>query len=133
MPGKLAPAIVDAILETIPLELTILDAEDRIVGWNARRPRIFGRPPELLGRDVRECHSQKSLPMLERMLREMKEGARESARFWYDEKVEGITQKVLVEYFALRDERGRYMGCVETLQNVEPLRSLEGERRTLDG
>jgi PAS domain S-box-containing protein len=133
MIGRLSPDIVDAILETIPLEMTILDVHDRIVGWNTRRARIFGRPAEVLGRDVRSCHSEKSLGMVETMLREMKSGERESARFWYDRTTAGVAQKLLVEYYALRDTKGRYLGCVETLQDVEPLRALAGEKRTLDG
>jgi len=132
MVGEPSPEILEAIFETMPIEITILDEKDRIVGWNARRPRLFHRPAEVLGRDVRACHSEKSLGMLETMLREMKEGKRESARFWYDQAAEGVKRKILIEYHALRDTSGRYLGCIEALQDVEPLRSLEGEKRTLD-
>jgi PAS domain S-box-containing protein len=132
MKGKLPGNVVDAILETLLVEITVLDENDRIIAWNTRRPRIFGRPAEVLGRDVRSCHSVKSLDMLERMLREMKSGERESARLWYDQVVEGRSQKILIDYFAIRDEKGRYLGCVEALQSVEPFRALEGEKRTLD-
>ncbi|HEY5132160.1 MAG TPA: PAS domain-containing protein [Candidatus Krumholzibacteriaceae bacterium] len=133
MIGKLSREIVDAILETLPVEITVLDENDLIVAWNTRSPRIFGRPAEVLGRDIRECHSAKSIDMVERLLREMKSGKRESAGFWYDQIVDGVSQKILVEYFALRGGDGRYLGCIESLQNVERLRPLEGERRTLDG
>jgi hypothetical protein len=133
MIGKLPREIIDAILETLPVEITVLDENDRIIAWNTRRPRIFGRPAEVLGRDIRECHSVKSLDMVERLLREMKSGKRESARFWYDQTVEGRSQKVVVDYLAIRDEKGRYIGCIESLQNVEPFRAIEGERKTLDG
>ena len=132
MIGKLSREIVDAILETIPVEITVLDGNDRIVAWNTRRPRIFGRPAEVLGRDIRECHSAKSIDMVEKLLREMKSGKRESARFWYDQMVEGRSQRIVVDYFAIRDDMGRYLGCIESLQNVESFRFLEGERRTLD-
>ena len=132
MKGKLPRKIVDAILETLPIEITVLDENDRIIAWNTCRPRIFGRPADVLGCDVRTCHSVKSLDMLERMLREMKSGERETARFWYDQIVEGRSQKILIDYFAIRDEKGRYLGCIEALQNVEPFRALEGEKRTLD-
>jgi len=132
MKGRLPSEIVDAILETLPVEITVLDENDRIIAWNTRRPRMFARPAEVLGRDVRTCHSVKSLDMLERMLREMKSGERESARLWYDQMVEESSQKILIDYFAIRDEKGRYLGCVEALQNMEPFRALEGEKRTLD-
>jgi PAS domain S-box-containing protein len=132
MIGALSRDMLEAILETLPLEVTVLDANDRIVAWNTRRPRVFGRPAEVLGRDVRSCHSEKSIEMVERLLREMKAGTRETARFWYDETIEGRAQKVVVDYFALRGEDGTYLGCVEALQSVEPLRALEGEERALD-
>ena len=132
MTGKLPREIVEAILETLPVEITVLDENDRIIAWNTRRPRIFARPEEVLGRDIRECHSVKSLDMGETLLREMKSGKRERARFWYDQIVEGRSQKIVVEYFAIRDAEDRYLGCVEALQNVAPFRALEGERRTLD-
>ena len=81
---KLSAELLDAIFETIPLELTVIDGHDAIVGWNARAPRIFARKPEVLGTDVRRCHSEQSMGMLERMLAEMKSGARDAARVWYD-------------------------------------------------
>jgi hypothetical protein len=133
MTGKLASPIVDAILETLPLEMTVIDENDRIVWWNTRRPRNFERADDILGRDVRSCHSEKSVGMIDRLLREMKTGERESARFWYNRIDEGVPRKLVVEYIAIRDESGRYLGCVETLQDVAPFRYLEGERKTLDG
>lgn len=133
MIGKLQAEIAEAIFEALPVEITVLDENDRIIAWDTRRPRLFGRPANVLGRDVRACHSVKSLDMLERMLREMKSGERETARLWYDQIVDGRAQKILVDYLALRGEDGRYLGCVEALQNLEPLRCLEGEKRTLDG
>jgi len=132
MNGKLTREIVDAILETLPVEITVLDENDRIIAWNTRRARIFSRPAEVLGKDVRSCHSVKSLDMVERLLREMKSGERETARFWYDQMVEGRSQKILVDYFAIRGEKSRYLGCIEALQNVEPFQALKGEKRTLD-
>ena len=132
MIGSPSPEILGAILETIPIEITILDEDDRIIAWNTRRPRIFDRPIDVLGRDVRACHSHKSLGTLEAMLREMKEGQRDCARFWYDQTVEGRSRKIVIDYFAIRDEVGRYLGCVEALQDAEPFRALEGEKRLLD-
>jgi hypothetical protein len=132
MTGKLSREMVDAILETIPLEMTVIDENDRIVWWNTRKPRFFERPEKVLGTDVRACHSVKSLDMVERLLREMKAGERERARFWYNRIAEGILQKLVVDYIAIRDGSGRYVGCIETLQDVAPFRFIEGEKRELD-
>ena len=132
MTGKISPEIADAILETIPLEMTVLDENDRIVWWNTRKPRFFERTDDILGRDVRSCHSEKSLAMIDAILGEMKAGKRERARFWYNRITEGVLQKLVVDYIALRDGSGRYVGCVETLQDVAPFRFIEGEKRELD-
>ena len=132
MTGKISREIVDAILETLPLEMTVLDENDRIVWWNTRRPRNFERTDDILGRDVRSCHSEKSVGMIDRLLREVKTGERERARFWYNRIDEGVPRKLVVDYIAIRDGSGRYLGCVETLQDVAPFRFIEGEKRELD-
>lgn len=132
MTGKLPRALAEAALETISLEMTVIDENDRIVWWNSRRPRIFARPENVLGTDIRACHSVKSLDTVETLIREMKAGKREIARMWYDETADGVTRKLVIEYLAIRDESGRYLGCIETLQDAAPLCSLEGERKTLD-
>ncbi len=132
MTGKLSREIVEALLETLPLEMTVLDENDRVVWWNIRKPRFFERANDILGRDVRSCHSEKSVGMIDRLLREMKAGERENARFWYNRIDEGVPRKLVVDYIAIRDAGGRYVGCVETLQDVAPFRFIEGERRELD-
>lgn len=132
MTGKLSREIVDALLETLPLEMTVLDENDRVVWWNTRKPRIFERADDVLGRDVRSCHNEKSVGMIDRLLGEMKAGKRETARFWYNRIDDGVPRKLVVDYIAIRDASGRYVGCVETLQDVAPFRFIEGERRELD-
>jgi DUF438 domain-containing protein len=132
MNAKLSREIADAILETLPLEMTVLDENDRVVWWNTRRPRIFERADEILGRDVRSCHSEESAAMIDVILREMKAGKRERARFWHNRIAESVLQKLVVDYIAIRDGSGRYIGCVETLQDVAPFRFIEGEKRELD-
>lgn len=133
MNGKLSPALAEAILETLPLEMTVIDENDRVVWWNTRRPRVFARSDDILGKDVRVCHNAESNRMIDRILREMKAGERETARFWYNRITEGLLQKLVVDYIAIRDGEGRYLGCIETMQDVAPFRFIEGERRTLDG
>jgi DUF438 domain-containing protein len=135
MPGEIPRGMREALLETLPLELTALDEGDRIVWWNDMRgARIFGRPARVLGQDVRSCHKEESVAVIDRLLGEMKAGARDAARFWYNEKAaEGHGPRmIVVDYLAVRDARGRYLGCVEALQDVEGLRALMGEKRALD-
>ena len=128
MIGKLPDNVLASILETIPIEFSVLDANDKVLAWNKHDMRIFKRPEAVLGRDVRKCHPPKSLDKVLTIINEMRAGKREKARFWIDHK----GKKVLIEYYALRDESGTYLGCLEASQDVTEIQKLEGEKRLLE-
>jgi DUF438 domain-containing protein len=72
--------------------------------------------------------------MVEQIVAEMKAGTREKARFWIDLDVPYDTakkHKILIEFYALRDDTGKYIGCMECTQDVEDARNLAGEKRLL--
>jgi len=132
MIGKLPETVLEALLETVPFEFSVIDQNDKVLAWNKHDTRIFKRPAGVVGRDVRDCHPKKSLHKVEQLLEEMKAGTRDRARFWIDLSIGGEKQKVLIEYYALRDAEGRYLGCLEATQNIQELQSLAGEKRLLD-
>ena len=133
MIGKLPEPVLEALLETLPIEFSVLDENDKVLAWNKHKTRIFKRPKGVVGRDVRNCHPEKSLAKVEQILEEMKAGERDKARFWIDLDLDAHDepQKILIEYYALRDEVGRYLGCVEVTQNVTEIQELTGEKRLL--
>jgi hypothetical protein len=128
MIGKLSENVLASILETIPIEFSVLDANDKVMAWNKHDTRIFKRPEAALGRDVRQCHPPKSLDKVLRILDEMKAGTRDKARFWID--LHG--KMVLIEYYALRDGKKNYLGCLEASQDITEIQNLEGEKRLLE-
>lgn len=133
MIGSVNEKILDIILETMPLEISILDKDDKVLAWNKHETRVFKRPESVVGRDVRNCHPKKSLSKVEQILKEMKAGTREKARFWIDMNLDnGKNHKIMIEYYALRDEKGSYIGCLEASQDVTDIQSLKGEKRLLD-
>ncbi|PNX53594.1 MAG: hypothetical protein BV458_03750 [Thermoplasmata archaeon M9B2D] len=134
MIGKLPENVLQAVLETIPLEFSVIDANEKVLAWNRHQTRIFKRPEAVVGRDVRNCHPKKSLGKVEQILQEMKEGKRQKARFYIDLPLgsQGKLEKVLIEYYALRDENGNYLGCLEASQNISEIQKLSGEKRLLD-
>jgi PAS domain S-box-containing protein len=132
MIGSLPKDVLEALLETIPVEFSVVDANDQVLAWNKHESRIFKRPTGVLGKSVQKCHPQKSLQKVEQILQEMKAGTRDKARFWIDLTIDGEKQKVLIEYYALRDDEGTYLGCVEVTQNIQGLQALTGEKRLLD-
>ncbi len=134
MIGKLPENILEAILEALPIEFSVVDENSDVLAWNKHETRIFKRPKGVIGRNVRDCHPKKSLEKVERIINEMKEGTRDKARFWIDLTIdpEGEKQKVMIEYYALRDSSGKYLGCLEASQNITEIQKLSGEKRLLD-
>jgi len=134
MIGKFGEEVLQAVLETIPVEFSVLDENDSVLGWNRHKTRIFKRAEAVVGKNVRQCHPQKSLEKVEKIIAEMKAGKRDKARFWIDLPIgpNAEKQKVMIEYYALRDGNGKYLGCLEASQNIAELQKLQGEKRLLD-
>jgi len=134
MIGTLPENVLESVLETLPIEFSVVDKNDKVLVWNKHESRIFKRPTGVLGRDVRDCHPKKSLDKVEKILREMKEGKRDKARFWIDIALDqnNEKQKVLIEYYALRDSNKNYLGCLEITQNITEIQLIKGEKRLLD-
>mgnify|MGYP006312194925 CR=1 FL=1 len=134
MIGKPSKEELDAILETMPVEFSVLDKDDKVLAWNKHETRIFKRPAGALGKDVRKCHPPKSLDKVEKIISEMKEGKRETAEFWIDLPIgeDGAKRKVYIRYLALRDEHGKYLGCLEASMDITDIQKIKGEKRLLD-
>jgi DUF438 domain-containing protein len=146
MLDRMSEAMVKAMFETVPVEITVIDANDEVVGWNKHEKRIFKRPLTSMGLNFRNCHPETSLSKVIQIVEEMRAGKRDFARFWIDLPTglkaepktgppvgpKGERHKMLIEFYALRDDEGNYLGCMECTQDVEPIRRLEGEKRLLD-
>jgi DUF438 domain-containing protein len=134
MLDKMNDEMVKAIFETLPVEITVIDENDEVAGWNQNEKRIFKRPMTSMGMNFRQCHPQESLHKVEQIVNEMKQGVRDKARFWIDLPLgpENKKHKILIEFYALRDYSGKYLGCMECTQDVEDIMDLEGEKRLLD-
>jgi DUF438 domain-containing protein len=131
---QMSQEMVQAIWETLPMELTVIDANDEVAGWNKHDTRLFVRPLNSMGMNFRQCHPQKSLAMVEQIVAEMRAGARDKAVFWIDLPVGegGALHKVYIEFYALRDVKGTYLGCMECTRDVDEIQKLEGSKRLLD-
>ncbi len=134
MIGELDKNTLDALLDAIPVEFSVVDKNDKVLAWNKHETRIFKRPKGAVGRDVRDCHPKGSLNKVETILAEMKAGKRDNARFWIDLPIKDkdTTQKIMIEYYALRDAAGNYLGCLEASQNITEIQKITGQKRLLD-
>ncbi len=134
MIDRMNEEMVRAVIEALPVEITVIDSNDEVVGWNRHDSRLFFRPLSSLGLNFRNCHPQESLSKVLAIVDEMRSGKRDKARFWIDLSVkdDANKHKVLIEFFALRDSQGKYLGCMECTRDVEDIMHLEGQKRLLD-
>ncbi len=125
--GSMLPQELTHILNTIPFDLTFVDADDTVRYFTQGRERIFSRTRAILGRKVQMCHPAKSTHVVQRILDDFRSGQQSRAPFWIQMKGRFIH----IEYFALRDNAGRYLGCLEVSQDLTEKRALTGEQRLL--
>ncbi|MBS7526210.1 DUF438 domain-containing protein [Fusibacter paucivorans] len=115
------------MLNHLPVDITFVDAEDKVAFFTKPKKRIFPRSPAVIGRDVRNCHPAESVHVVERILEDFRNGVRDQETFWIQMK----EMFILIQYFAVRDESGQYMGTLEVSQEIGEIRRLTGEKRLL--
>jgi len=126
--GTVTVEQLGAILSTLPLDLTFVDADDRVAFFTEGPERIFARSRAVIGRKVQHCHPPRSVAIVEEILKDFRSGQRNVAEFW----INFHGKYVHIRYFAVRDRQGTYLGTLELTQDIAPLRKLEGERRLLE-
>jgi hypothetical protein len=126
--GSMALDELIAVFSTLPFDLTFVDRDDTVRYFSPGKERIFDRSRAILGRKVQYCHPPKSVHIVNKIVKDFKEGAQESARFWIN--LHG--RLLYICYYAVRDPQGAYLGTLEVTQDLTEVRSLEGERRLLE-
>jgi len=116
-----------AILNTLPIDMTFVDKDDKVKYFSQGAERIFQRNRAILKRDVRHCHPPASAHIVDKIIDDFKTGRQTRAPFW----INMGGNMIHIEYFALRDEKGEYLGTLEVSHNVKRYRELEGEQRIL--
>jgi DUF438 domain-containing protein len=125
--GSFTAKEIMAILNTVPVDMTFVDKDDKVKYFTQGSHRIFARSRSIINRDVRLCHPPGSVDIVEKILEDFKSGKASHAPFWIQMKGKFI----LIEYYALRGENGEYLGTLEVSQDLTEARSLEGEQRIL--
>lgn len=125
--GSFTSTEIQAILNTIPFDLTFVDKDDRVRYFTQGRERIFTRNRAILGRLVQNCHPPSSVHVVEKIISDFKNGKEDNCAFWIN-----MNEKFIhIEYHALRDDAGEYLGVLEVSQDLTEKRALVGERRLL--
>ncbi len=125
--GSFTVEELKALLNTIPFDLTFVDRNDKVRFFTQGKERIFARNRAILGRDVQKCHPPSSVNIVEKILDDFKSGKQDKAAFW----IQMGGKFIMIEYFAMRNEKGEYLGTLEVSQDLTEKRELQGERRLL--
>jgi len=125
---KFSIETLEAIFDTLPLDVTFVDETDTVRYYSKGDDRIFRRTPAVIGRKVQDCHPKESLDKVNQVASDLKSGKRDVAEFWIDLK----GRKIFIRYFAVRDKKGKYLGILEVTQDITDIQKVEGEKRLLD-
>lgn len=103
-----------AMLNTIPIEITLVDKEDNNCFFN-EGPKVFKRPTMAIGRPVFSCHPPKVEQQVRRIIGEFKAGTLDEVPIW----MEKGGRCMYVKYMAVRNYKGEYLGTLELVQDME--------------
>jgi len=124
----LSTETLEAIFDTLPVDLTFVDDTDTIIYYNQSDEVIVERTPEVIGTKVQECHKPETVPKVNEILSDLKAGRKNVVEDWRDR--DG--RRIHIRYLAVKDRRGRYIGTLEVLQDITDLQKITGEKRLLD-
>jgi uncharacterized protein len=120
--------VMAAILNTLPVELSFVDKDDKVRYFSHENgEKIFPRTRGVIGMAVQNCHPEKSVHLVNRILADFKAGTRQVAEFW----IEMGGRFVHIRYYPVRGPEGDYLGTLEVVQDAAHIRALTGERRLL--
>lgn len=125
--GILSHKELSLILNNMPGDVTFVDKDDIVKYFSNSKDRVFARTKAIIGRSVENCHPPASVHVVESIVNDFKSGKKDSEMFW----IQMGEKFVLIQYFAIRDEDGQYMGTLEHSQDIASLRALDGEKRLM--
>jgi PAS domain S-box-containing protein len=126
--GYMSADQIRLIFNHLPVDITFVDENNKVKFFSTPEKRIFRRTNSIIGRDVKNCHPHESVHVVEQIVEAFRKGEKDKASFWIQMKGEMI----LIQYFAVRDEDGKYRGVVEVSQEITEIQNIQGEKRLLD-
>ncbi|MCR3759121.1 DUF438 domain-containing protein [Clostridium felsineum] len=119
---------ISAILDTLPLDITFVDKEGIVKYFSGGSERIFPRTKTVIGRKVQNCHPPASVHIVEKVVEDLKSGKKEHEDFW----IHMGELYVLIKYYAVKNEKGEFIGVLEITQNIKEIQEITGEKRLLE-
>ena len=112
--GSLTVDQLNAMLNTMPMEVTFVDHEDINRYFNDGE-KVFKRPTTAIGRDVYSCHPPKIEPIVRGIIDSFRKGERDNVAVW----LEKVGRPFYVNYMAVRDQNNNYLGTLELVQDMQ--------------
>jgi len=128
MIDNLSKEQLEGIMEVLPVEFVFVDENDLVRYWNQHETRIMKIPNSIIGKPIQDHHPQRAVAKVNQIISDFKSGKKNIANFWLDYK----GRKYLSVYFSIRNKAGKYLGIIETVQDVTEIQQLEGEKRFPD-
>lgn len=115
--GKINYKDLISMLNTYPQDITFIDKDDKIVYFSEGKNPVFARTRTIIGRDVRNCHPPKAVPLVEKLIKDFKSGEK-------DKEIRVIkkgNKVLLVRYYAVKDEKNNYVGTLEATEEISEI------------
>ena len=118
--GRLSLKEVQQIFSTIPFEIDLIDSTDHFAWYSDKPNREHVRDVASLGEPVTECHPPKAVPAVMAIINSFRDGKRDVVirPLWMN------GHRSLIQYYALRDIDGHYLGTIEFTGSVEYILNL---------
>lgn len=114
--GRFTGAQLEAMLNTMPYEITFIDANNVNRYFNNMKDeKLFKRPRMALDREVFDCHPPMVQPMVKKLLTAFRDGTQDKFHVWSEKG----GHDVYISYFAVRDAQGVYLGTLECVQVMD--------------
>ena len=118
--GRLTLKEVQQIFSTIPFEIDLIDSTNHFAWFSDKPNREHVRNTASLGETVQECHPPMAVPAVMSIINSFREGKKDvvTRPLWMN------GHRSLIQYYALRDINGHYLGTIEFTGSVEYILNL---------
>lgn len=116
-----------SMLNTLPFDITFVNKDDIVKYFSEGKDRVFPRTKAIIGRDVSNCHPPTSVHVVEKIVEDFRNGKKDHEDFW----INMGNKFILIRYYAVRNEKGEYLGVLEVTQDIKPIQGINGEKRLM--
>ena len=125
--GKMDLRLLRQVLNTMPFEIDLIDANDNFVYFTDGDNRMHDRYVEQLGQNLETLHPEKPeriRPTVRKILASFKDGSADHYEQWFPMG----ERTCYINYYAIRDIDGTYLGCMEFTGDIKRIQGFRGVR-----